>query len=122
MFKVENGILFLTRGDDATVPVTLRIRGEPYEMQDGDVLRMTVKRFGAEQPAFFVESESTELSIGHALTEGLDFGKYDADIELRTWDDKVYTVFPKKDTLSDKQLLGLKPLENFWLCAEVTEA
>lgn len=120
MFRVENGKIYLTRGDDAVIPVMLKIRGEPYELQEGDTLTLTVQEFGAAGTLFSAISETNEITIGHELTDGLEFGKYDADIQLSTREGGIHTVYPAKDDLTDKQLLGQKAWENFWLVREVT--
>lgn len=120
MFKIEDGIMLLTCGDDAAIPVTLKIRGEAYEMQDGDRLTLTVQKFGETEPAFVETTDTNVITIAHADTCMLPCGKYDADIQLDTWDGKKYTVFPDRRTLNEKQLLGIKALENFWICREVT--
>lgn len=120
MFNIEDGTIYLTRGDDAVIPVLLKVRGEPYEMQEGDTLTFTVRKFGAEEPLFSAVSETNEITVKHELTDGLEFGKYDADIQLTTWEGSIHTVYPAKDNLNDKQLLGLKAWENFWLVREVT--
>lgn len=120
MFSVNEGVIYLTRGDDAVIPVLLKIHDEPYEMQEGDSLTLSVRKFGVEELMFSTTSQTSEIVIAHELTDGLEFGKYDADIQLTTYEGKIYTVYPKKDSLNDKQLIGLKAWENFWLVREVT--
>lgn len=121
MFRVEDGKIYLTRGDDAVIPVLLKIRGEPYEMQEGDTLTLTVQEFGTTEPLFSAVSGTNEIAVEHEMTDGLEFGKYDADIQLTTQGGSIYTVYPAKDSLNDKQLLGLQAWENFWLVREVTQ-
>ena len=125
MFDVENDIIYVTRGDDVTLPVNLKIRGEEYQLRDGDTLTLTVVKFQKDNKegtvVFSTTSSTNEIIIGHSDTEELTFGKYDADIQLNTAEGKIYTVFPRKKSLSVDQLIGKRAWDNFWIVREVTK-
>ena len=86
----------LTRGDTATLLVSLEnYNGSQYHMQEGDVLKLAIKKRVCDQTAI-IEKESTEAQFDFAPsdTENMAFGDYKYDVQLTTADGDVYTVIP----------------------------
>lgn len=96
MLYVKNGTIRLTRGDTARFDVTIHndISGEDYQMQNGDVLRFTVKRTVNDTEALISKEvqSSTSFSLAPADTSGLSFGRYLYDVQLTTAAGDVFTV------------------------------
>lgn len=94
----ENGYISLTRGDTArlTVSVTDDVSGEPYELQNGDTLTLSVKKSIKDvDPVLSKTIENTDtFHIEPKDTAGLSFGKYMYDVQLTMSDGDVYTIIP----------------------------
>lgn len=97
MLFIEYDVIYLTRGDDAGIDVSLTAGGVPYQMQEGDVLTLTVReRPSPDSPVLIeVHSETPHISITHEDTANVASGAYSADVQLLTADGKRITVFPK---------------------------
>lgn len=99
MLSVDaEGKIQLTRGDTARfeVGITNDIDGSTYELQDGDVLRFTVKK-SVDKEDFLIQKEITDGNIIHIApedTHSLSYGSYYYDIELTTKGNDVYTIVP----------------------------
>ena len=99
MLFVENDQVFLTRGDDAVLEVSLTAAGKPYEMQPGDVLQFTARKLpSVDSPVLVrVQSETPRIVLRHEDTKDLAVGQYSADVQLMTGDGKRITVWPILD-------------------------
>lgn len=120
MFEIKNDKIRLTRGDYGKIECVLRDgAGEPYEMQDGDVLTLTVRDVAsADSPVMLQVSSITKLlTIDHADTADLPVGEYSADIQLTTADGKRLTFWPKLDEI---KYAREKNFKNFIIMPEVT--
>lgn len=122
MFKVEDGVVYLTRGDDAVIEVSIWLddeHEEPYTLQEGDRLILTVSDFvgGEYVPLFYVESQSERIVISHEDTYDKEVGKYSADIQLNTADGKRYTIWPRWEVTKNAREFNYK---NFCIMSEVT--
>lgn len=98
MLEICGTEIYLTRGDSAAIAVELtdEISGETYEMQSGDRLILTVRKYHSRESPVLVErmlTGSTTFRLAPDDTAGLAFGTYEYDVELRTGND-VYTVVP----------------------------
>lgn len=96
---LDDGKVELTRGDTAwlTVNVT-NDSGEPYEIQNGDKLTLSLKKSVKDAEAVLsktVEGSDT-FHIEPKDTSGLSFAKYKYDVELTTSNGDVFTVVPPK--------------------------
>ena len=122
MLKVEDNVVYITKGDDAVLEMQPVIEtGAAYEMQPGDVLTLTVR----EQPV--AESEvlmqihsapgSQRIVIQHDDTANVAVGRYSADIQLTTEDGKRYTLWPE---LEGSAQYSVKNFRNFCVMPEVT--
>ena len=101
MFKVENNNISMIRGDSGVFTITnTDTNGTPVELTDADVLTFTIRR-AARNPAIVLQKNIAggELDIKPADTEGLTFGAYVYDIELKRADGYVDTVIPPHEFL-----------------------
>ena len=122
MLKIEEGIIYLTKGDDAVLDVQMRnLEGEDYIMQPGDTLTLTVREKPEENspPVFAAVSEpgSARIVINAQNTAEAEPGQYSADIQLTTQDNKRYTVWPD---LEGSQRYKTSNMKNFVIMPEVT--
>ena len=120
MFYVdkETDAIYLTRGDDAALDVTLKnASGSAYTMQAGDTLTLTVRRTPADADVVLeVTSGSTRLLISHDDTATAQVGAYSADIQLISGGQRL-TIWPSLDGRSRSTEANFK---NFILMPEVT--
>lgn len=101
MFTVNNNNISLIRGDSGVFTITITDTNDtPVELTDGDVLTFTLRR-AARNPAIILQKiiAGGELDIKPADTEGLTFGAYVYDIELKRADGYVDTVIPPHEFL-----------------------
>ena len=92
MFFLNGTNIKLTRGDSATLAVSL----QGYDMQDGDTLTLSCKVDPSKTAYLFqltADADNT-FTFLPSTTEELDFGAYRYDIQLTTANDEVYTVIP----------------------------
>lgn len=96
MFKVDNNNISLIRGDSGAFTISIAdTNGSPVELTDSDVLTFTLRRT-VRDPTIVLQKVivNGELDIKPVDTEGLAFGAYVYDIELRRADGYVDTVIP----------------------------
>lgn len=110
MLRIEDGAIYLTRGDTAYISVALAdINGEKYLPTEGDKIYFSVKKdVNDEEYSFQLVtacSEDTVFNIIPENTRELEYGKYFYDIQIVTADGEVYTIVEKS---------------NFYLREEVT--
>lgn len=97
MIQVIGNDIYLTRGDSARLQIAItNDSGEPYEVQEGDEVLFTVKKTVADAMALIQKTmtEEGEILIQPADTEGLAFGRYVYDCQLKTAAGDVYTFIP----------------------------
>lgn len=97
MLYISGNNIRLTRGDTAylTVPITLET-GDPYEMQNGDTLTLSVKKRLSDTDYCFqkINTGGNTFHITPEDTKNLDFKTYKYDIQLQTESGDVYTIIP----------------------------
>ena len=91
MFFLNGTNIKLTRGDSATLAVSL----QGYDLQEGDTLTLSCK-VDPSKTAYLFQLTATddEFTFLPSTTEELDFGAYRYDIQLTTANGEVYTVIP----------------------------
>lgn len=97
MFTIFDNDISITRGDNATLHVTMTtLDGEPYQLTQEDTLVLTVKKKTKDVTALIhlVADENGTFSIEPDDTNFLKFGSYKYDIQLTTSDGKIYTIIP----------------------------
>lgn len=81
MFKIKDGNIFHTRGDTADFRVNIKINGEP--VSDYEAV-LSVKRNSKDSGYLFqVPVVNGSVHISHQATQGLPFGDYYYDIQVR---------------------------------------
>lgn len=101
MFKVDDNNIRMIRGDSGVFNISITdINGRNVELTDSDVLTFTLRRT-ARNPTIILQKVivGNKLDINPADTEGLAFGAYVYDIELRRADGYVDTVIPPHEFL-----------------------
>ena len=94
MLKIEDNKIQLTRGDTGIFNVEiLDDAGNPYELDDGDMLRFTVRK-SPTSGDIFIQKAGQEIIIEPEDTARLSYGKYVYDIELTRADGTVDTIIP----------------------------
>ena len=122
MLKIEDGAVYLTRGDDAVLDVQLAAAdGTACELQDGETLTLTVRELPSAEAAVLFSSTSvpgsTRIVINAADTAQAAPGRYSADIQLNTADGRRHTVWPE---LEGSKRYTVRNLKNFVVMPEVT--
>ncbi len=90
----------LTRGDTASLEIKTYRRnaagnpGEPYELADTDTLLFTVKRSVNDEECLIRKAVtgSNVITLDHADTAGLQFGRYRYDIKFKPSDGVFDTI------------------------------
>lgn len=95
-YSVLNNRIKMTRGDTATFKISIDYlnTGEPYEPDDSDIIRFTVKKYLSDRNSLISKDISTDtmlLTINTEETSQLPFGRYYYDIQLIKADGKVDT-------------------------------
>ena len=123
MLYLEDGILYLTKGDDGALEVgaILDARGVAYDMQDGDFLTLTVRETPTlDSPVVFQTTGlpgSNRLIVRSEDTAHAEPGRYSADIQLTTADGLRFTIWPSIEGSARYKTSNLK---NFIIMPEVT--
>ncbi|WP_278502845.1 hypothetical protein [Mitsuokella multacida] len=102
MFRVtESGRILLTRGDTAYINVVT----DDYTPQDGDQIKLTVKRSTADKDTLIQKTVSDGVvKIEPKDTETLDYGTYVYDCQLTTAAGDVYTFIPPTDFVLQEEV------------------
>lgn len=121
-FYVEDGEIYITRGDDAYIECSIKTDdGSEYPMQADDVITLTVRELPrADSPVLLSVRGApggTRIILRGADTEGIEAGRYSADMQLGTWDGRRYTFWPQLEGDSRYKTRNLK---NFIVMPEVT--
>lgn len=101
MFRVNDNKISLIRGDSGQFSITVTdMNGKEVALNDDDVLTFTVRRT-VRNPNIVLQKIITggELTINPSDTEGLTFGAYIYDVELKRADGYVDTVIPPHEFL-----------------------
>ena len=122
-FYIESDVIYLTKGDDAVLDVSsiTAENGEEYELQDTDVLTLTVRSQPTALMPVLIQIDalpgSRRIVFRHEDTAELDVGRYSADVQLTTAEGKRHTVWP---TLSGNLRYEPRSFNNFVIMPEVT--
>lgn len=97
MLFIQDNIVYLTRGDSASLVVTIKdLDGNVYTLQTGDELMFTMKVNCETDEAVLskdITADST-ITILPSDTENLRYGDYVFDVQLTQAGGEVYTVIP----------------------------
>ena len=122
-FYIEADTIYITKGDDAVLEISgiTAQDGGQYELQTEDVLTLTVRELPSTVSPVLMQIDSLpgsrRIVIGHDDTLELNVGRYSADLQLTTPDDKRYTLWPN---ITGTNRYMVKNLNNFVIMPEVT--
>ena len=122
MFRIEDDIIYITRGDNAALDVAMYIddeQTEEYQLQEGDKIILSVRKIAsaAYDLVLSIESTTGRIIFTHEDTADKEVGKYSADIQLNTASGERYTIWPKFDVTKSSREFNYK---NFCIMSEVT--
>lgn len=103
----ENNNITLTRGDSASISVTLKNPdGTDYNLQSGDELLFTVKYNCITEDIIIQKDISTDTIINliPSDTKDLLYGEYFYDVQLTRANGDVNTVIPPRDFIVAKEV------------------
>ena len=103
----ENNNITLTRGDSASISVTLKNPdGTDYNLQSGDELLFTVKYNCITEDIIIQKDISTDAIINliPSDTKDLLYGEYFYDVQLTRANGSVNTVIPPRDFIVAKEV------------------
>lgn len=97
MFRIEEGKIYLTRGDTAYLSVKcVYPDGELYKFAEGDTLTLSVKTTTDEKEDYkihkVISADNEAFVIVPDDTKDLEYGKYKYDIQLNTHLGEVFTI------------------------------
>lgn len=124
MFRIEDNVIYITKGDSATIHVKLRdMSGAEYKMREGDKLKLSVAEFPHKLSSvrIYITSDTNDIELKPNDTKSLGVGQYSADIQLSTADGRIFTIFPDYSDDPGKLKDEKKSWKNFWVTPEVTQ-
>ena len=107
MYKVSGTTITMTRGDTVRVDVKIKMDGEDYIPEEGDVIRFAAKKnYDDEQPCIVktVPNDTMVLTLEPSDTKSLAFGYYKYDLQITFADGDVYTFVTKATLIIDKEV------------------
>lgn len=82
MLTIKDNIIKLTRGDTAIFEINIvDSEGQPYELQEGDVIAFTVKKFAIDENPL-IQKVGQTIWLEWEDTKGLPFGNYLYDVQI----------------------------------------
>lgn len=122
MLYTDDNIISITRGDDATLEINMETSdGEPYVMDAGDVLTLTVREIPCDgSPVLLAVSSapgSNRIVLSGTDTQDICPGRYSYDVQLNLADGNLYTVLPALDEYMRSRVVNWR---NFVIMPEVT--
>ena len=122
MLVIEQGNIYMTKGDDAKIEVQLFDGETEYTMTASDKLTLTVRDEPDGTEVFSVTATGTPtITIPHSATATVAVGKYSADIQLTRGSGSsatITTIWP----LPNVDIRGtMKNMKNFILMAQITQ-
>lgn len=95
MLKIEEGKIYLTRGDTAYLQVAISLDdGSAFVAHEGDTLTLSMKK-DLKDTAYVLQKVVAANEVINILpeeTKGLECGKYVYDIQLNTSIGEVFTI------------------------------
>ena len=121
MIYIEDGVINLTRGDDATITVPIkRPDGTEYVLSENEYLIFALRERPESSSTLLLELQSVPgentIDIKHSDTSDMKIGFYSAEIQLMANGGKIITVWPK---LKGQSRTSKSNRKNFCLMTEV---
>ena len=93
--------IYLTRGDTASLEIELlhEDTGEPYVLEEGDVVRLSMKHFISDRTVLVQKDiqDTLIIVIEPSDTSELDYGEYHYDISLMKPDGYIETFIENRN-------------------------
>ena len=105
MIDVKGTSIYLTRGDTLRIQLSITKNGEPYELQDGDIITFSLKKKINDKECILQKTIGADylLEIEPEETKDLNFGQYIYDIQMEYADGTIDTfITPSNFTLTDE--------------------
>ena len=123
MLKIIDDKIYMRRGDDEVLEVSLNAGEESVQMGENETLTLTVRaQPSSDSPIIFSTTSapgSSRIIINHADTAEADYGEYSADIQMLTAEGYRKTVWPDIDEDNIPKAKN-RNLKNFVILPEVT--
>ena len=98
MLRIEDGKIYLTRGDTAYLDVSITFAdGASYSPDSGDIIYFSVKK-NIDDDDYAIQKQvpaGNTIKLEPADTNNLNIGKYWYDVQLNTVDGDVFTIIEK---------------------------
>lgn len=93
----DNKLIVMHRGDSGTIRAIVKDdAGNVYELQEGDILRFTVRdKASHEEPVLMLAETMDNFIVITPEASNIHVGKYSCDIQLTKANGEVITVFPE---------------------------
>lgn len=123
MLYIEDGVISVTQNDDVILEVALTTSdGEPYDMDAGDVLTLSVREYPVKDSPLLLSVSSNpgtnRITLNGSDTLNIAPGKYSYDVQITYADGSRYTILPNN---LDESIRGTgKNWKNFVVMGEVT--
>lgn len=88
--------MYLTRGDTGEFTITPKKNKQTYVMQEGDIVRFTVKK-NTNDAVALISKTGLNIEILPSDTSGLKYGTYKYDVEMTFADGRVCTFIGPND-------------------------
>ena len=123
MLYIDGDVISITRGDDATLEITIKkYDGTDYQMDTTDTLTLTVREKPCERcPVLLTvasEPGSNYITLTGELTANVCPGRYSYDVQLNRADGRRYTIIP--DDIEPELRGRVINWQNFIVMGEVT--
>lgn len=121
MLIIEDQVIYLTRGDNASLQIDLTTdAGEAWTLGEDDALTLALRALPTADAPVLMRVPgapgSDTIPIRPEDTAGLEVGQYSADIQLITGAGQVLTVWPR---LEGRNRTKVRNYKNFVIMSEV---
>lgn len=100
MFDIKDKIIFITKGDSATINVQLKNQdGTDYVMANGDTITLTVRKKIDATVLLTATSSTNTINLTPTQTKLLEVGMCFYDIQLTTGANEIFTVAGAIDSI-----------------------
>lgn len=104
----HNKILYIVQGDDSYLYITIiQPDGHIYEMQAGDIIKMTIKQNIDSVDNIVIQSNSNVLTFTKSQTNQIPLGRNIYDVKLiLAENDNVFTIIPASTLICQPSVGG----------------
>lgn len=105
MVNITDKNIFMTKGD--TVKLSLVIKDKDnaiYTLQSGDLIKMAVRKPHSSHEEFSITSDTNEIVIDKEVTQNINAGVYEYDIQITFENGEVNTIVPLHKFVVQKEV------------------